>query len=127
MSATDVLEHQSDPYILMNLIRHYLAEGGRAYLSFPLAGTFRPWLVGARWRMIMPPTHCGFFTKKSFTRLTEKVGFKVEQFTKYNSQAFRGWSHLGVTFSAANKIGHALGFGDQALVVISPNNKDSKP
>jgi 2-polyprenyl-3-methyl-5-hydroxy-6-metoxy-1,4-benzoquinol methylase len=121
VSATDVLEHQSDPYVLMNLIRHYLSESGRAYLSFPLADTFRPWLVGARWAMIMPPTHCGFFTRKSFVRLAERVGFKVEQFMQYNSQAFRGWQRLGIKVSTANKIGEALGIGDQGLVIILPD------
>lgn len=120
VSATDVLEHQSDPYVLMNLIRHYLADTGRAYLSFPLADTFRPWLMGARWLMVMPPTHCSFFTRKSFARLAAKVGFKIEKFVQYNSMAIRGWRRVGLRLTTANKIGDALRIGDQGLVSISP-------
>ncbi len=120
VSATDVLEHQSDPYVLMKLIRHYLADTGRAYLSFPLADTFRPWLMRARWAMVIPPTHCSFFTRKSFARLAAKVGFRIEKFAQYNSTGFRGWGRLGLRLAAANKIGDALRIGDQGLVAISP-------
>jgi 2-polyprenyl-3-methyl-5-hydroxy-6-metoxy-1,4-benzoquinol methylase len=127
VSATDVLEHQSDPYVLMKLIRHYLADDGRAYLSFPLADTIRPRLMGVRWAMVMPPTHCGFFTRKSFARLASKVGLKIEQFVQYNSSAFRGWSRLGFKFSTANKICDFLGVGDQGLVAISLDKGQGPP
>jgi SAM-dependent methyltransferase len=120
VSATDVLEHQSDPYVLMKLIRNYVADNGRAYLSFPLADTIRPRFLKARWKMVMPPTHCSFFTRASFARLAEKVGFKIENAIQYNSSGFRGWGRLGLHMATANKIGDALRFGDQALFVISP-------
>jgi SAM-dependent methyltransferase len=125
ISATDVLEHQSDPFVMMELIRYYLADGGRAYLSFPLADTFRPRLMGARWSMVMPPTHCSFFTRKSFARLAAKVGFKIERFVQYNSAGFPGWGRLGLRLATANKIGDALRIGDQGLVVISPSAQPS--
>lgn len=119
VSATDVLEHQSDPYILVNLIRHYLAPSGRAYLSFPLAGTLRPNLLKARWGMVFPPTHCSFFTRKSFSQLAKNVGMKVEKITQYNSMAIIGWGRLGLSLSTANKIGDLIKAGDQGLFVLS--------
>ncbi len=123
ISATDVLEHQSDPYVLMGLIRHYIADKGRAYLSLPLADTIRPRLFKSRWTMVMPPTHCSFFTRASFARLAEKVGFKIERVIQYNSSAFRGWGQLGFRLTTANKIGDALRIGDQGLFIISPASK----
>jgi SAM-dependent methyltransferase len=120
ISATDVLEHQSDPYKLMQLMKHYVADNGRVYLSFPLADTVWPRLLKAKWKMVIPPTHCSFFTRRSFARLAEDVGFKIERFIKYNSGGIRGWGRLGLKFATANKIGDALGLGDQGLVILSP-------
>ena len=119
VSATDVLEHQSDPYKLMQLMRHYVADEGRAYLSFPLADSVWPRLLKAKWKMVFPPTHCSFFTRQSFARLAAGAGFKVERFVKYNSSGVRGWGRLGLKLGTANKIGDALGLGDQGLVVLS--------
>lgn len=118
LSATDVLEHQSEPYLLMNLIKYYMAPKGKAYLSFPFADSIPARILRARWSMVDPPTHCSFFTKKSFEYLLAEFGFRIEKYFRYNSSGFRGMSRLGISLRKANAISERLGLSDQILFVL---------
>ncbi|MFN7141795.1 MAG: class I SAM-dependent methyltransferase, partial [Limisphaerales bacterium] len=68
ISATDVLEHQSNPYILMNLVKHYLAPHGTAYLSFPFGDSIPARVLKARWAIwawcIMRPPWASVFHRR---------------------------------------------------------------
>lgn len=118
VTATDVLEHQPDPHAFLDLIRHYLARNGRSHMSFPWAGSPRRWMQGPGWSMILPPTHCQFFTRRSFTRLAREHGLETVKFQVFNSDCFRGYHRLGLPRAAANRIASAFGWSDQALVTV---------
>lgn len=119
ISATDVLEHQPEPRSMMELIRHYLSSEGRAYLSFPFADSIAGRVLRTRWPMVTPPTHCGFFTHASFSRIVEQSGLRVNRRLKYSSSGFRGRGKLRLSLKRANQIRDFLGLGDQVLYVVS--------
>jgi 2-polyprenyl-3-methyl-5-hydroxy-6-metoxy-1,4-benzoquinol methylase len=123
VSATDVLEHQSDPHDMIGLFRHYLARAGRAYISFPCSGSWRARFLRARWQMVFPPTHCSFFSRASFEHLLKSYNLTAKRFICYNSSGFPGMSWLGLTLDRANRLLNLLGMGDQALAVIEERDR----
>ncbi|MDB6026135.1 MAG: Methyltransferase type 11 [Verrucomicrobiales bacterium] len=119
ISATDVLEHQTDPLAFIQLIEHYLAPDGLAYISLPFADSFRASVLKEKWNMVAPPNHCQFFTLKSFSLLLKAAGFSLESFRRYNSSGLSGVWRIGLSLRVANQIANALRIGDQALFIIS--------
>lgn len=75
----DVVEHLPDPEIFLKKIHEELVSGGRLYLTTGDIGRLLPALQGRRWRMIHPPTHLHYFSKKSMRQLLKKNGFNIIQ------------------------------------------------
>ena len=84
ISATDVLEHQSDPVSFMKLVKFYLASDGLAFVSVPYADSFHGKVMRHRWSMVEPPTHCQFFTQRSFRLLLKNLGLGFVGVIQFN-------------------------------------------
>ena len=72
----DVIEHLSDPGAFIAKAHKECKPGAMLYLTTGDFGALLPRLQGKKWRMIHPPTHLHYFTKKSMTALLEKNGFE---------------------------------------------------
>jgi 2-polyprenyl-3-methyl-5-hydroxy-6-metoxy-1,4-benzoquinol methylase len=72
----DVIEHLSDPGAFLAKVQEECEPGAKIYLTTGDFGALLPRLQGKKWRMIHPPTHLHYFTKKSMNTLLKKHGFE---------------------------------------------------
>jgi 2-polyprenyl-3-methyl-5-hydroxy-6-metoxy-1,4-benzoquinol methylase len=72
----DVIEHLADPGAFLAKAQKECKPGAMLYLTTGDFGALLPRLQGKKWRMIHPPTHLHYFTKKSMTALLKKHGFE---------------------------------------------------
>jgi 2-polyprenyl-3-methyl-5-hydroxy-6-metoxy-1,4-benzoquinol methylase len=114
ISATDVLEHQPDPYKMLSLIRYHLESNGRVYISIPFADSFHGRVLKSHWAMVAPPTHCHFFSNISFHLMAERAGFKAKLGVPRLCRLFPVSKNIIDAF-----LKYTFG-GDQALFEISP-------
>lgn len=77
VSATDVVEHVSDPLELLRLMASYVVQGGYIIISIPFADSVEARLMGTRWDMVEPPTHCQFFSMHSLSVAVQRAGLRV--------------------------------------------------
>jgi 2-polyprenyl-3-methyl-5-hydroxy-6-metoxy-1,4-benzoquinol methylase len=80
----DVLEHLSDPYSVLEILKSKLATNGVIISSIPNVRFYRSFakvVFGKDWKYeeygIMDKTHLRFFTGKSIKRMYEDLGYKV--------------------------------------------------
>ena len=72
----DVIEHLADPGAFLAKASKEAKPGAMLYLTTGDFGALLPRLQGKKWRMIHPPTHLHYFTKKSMTALLTAHGFE---------------------------------------------------
>jgi 2-polyprenyl-3-methyl-5-hydroxy-6-metoxy-1,4-benzoquinol methylase len=120
ISATDVIEHQSDPTRFLGLLVNYLNPEGMICLSFPYGSCWRARFLKGRWQMVMPPTHCQFFTSKSLTHVVTTFGLCLIMKKTFNSGGLPGMTRFGLSLTTTNRLLNAVGWGDQMLVVLKP-------
>ena len=83
--AADVLEHLSDPRVLLEGVRSSLAPGGMAVICVPNIAHWYPrmrtllGLFDYDQRGILDRTHLRFFTRRSIIRLVNQAGFSVRR------------------------------------------------
>ncbi|HVE66518.1 MAG TPA: class I SAM-dependent methyltransferase [Thermoanaerobaculia bacterium] len=81
--CADVLEHVSNPVVMLARIRHWLRPGGVLLASLPNVAnvSVRAALLFGRFeyteRGILDGTHVSFYTRSSARRLLERNGFEV--------------------------------------------------
>lgn len=80
----DVIEHLPDPEKVIEKVSRETAPGGRIYITTGDIDTFVPKIKKQKWRMIHPPSHLHYFSKKTLSMLLEKNGFTV-RFVRYPS------------------------------------------
>jgi 2-polyprenyl-3-methyl-5-hydroxy-6-metoxy-1,4-benzoquinol methylase len=73
----DVIEHLQYPEKFLHKASLEMAPGGRIYLTTGDFSAFLPRVQGKNWRMIHPPSHLHYFTKRSLIRLLEANGFSI--------------------------------------------------
>lgn len=73
----DVIEHLKNPEFVIEKAYQDLEFNGRIYITTGDIGALLPRLQKSRWRMIHPPSHLHYFSKKTLSRLLEKNGFKI--------------------------------------------------
>jgi 2-polyprenyl-3-methyl-5-hydroxy-6-metoxy-1,4-benzoquinol methylase len=78
----DVIEHLKDPQIFLQKAYKEMKPGGRIYISTGDIASLLPRLQGKKWRMIHPPSHIHYFSKKTLAMILEKTGFS-EISTRY--------------------------------------------
>lgn len=76
----DVIEHLAHPDRYMQKIASALKPGGLVALTTGDIGSFNARMRGKKWRMIHPPTHLHYFSKKTMRVLLEKNGFEIIHF-----------------------------------------------
>ena len=75
--AFDVLEHVADPLKYLKLLNTKLKKGGKIFLTFPNAESFKSKILKDKWSMIAPLGHVNFFSKKSVKIMFMKSGFET--------------------------------------------------
>lgn len=73
----DVLEHLSNPDQMIKKIADVVRPGGYLVLTTGDIGSLIARIRKDKWRMIHPPTHLFYFTKKTVRILLKKHGFTV--------------------------------------------------
>lgn len=76
----DVIEHLKYPDRYIEKLSSEVAKGTEVYISTGDFGSGLAKLRKGNWRMIHPPTHLHYFTRKSMKIMLENEGFKVEKF-----------------------------------------------
>mgnify|MGYP003956005253 FL=1 len=75
--AFDVLEHVTDPLKYLKLLNTKLKKGGKIFLTFPNAESFKSKILKDKWSMVAPLGHVNFFSKKSVKIMFMKSGFET--------------------------------------------------
>lgn len=73
----DTIEHLRDPHLYLEKISHHTKKGSLIAIT---TGDIDSWNAKIRkenWRLIHPPTHIHYFSKKSIEKLLNQHGFKV--------------------------------------------------
>ena len=73
----DVLEHLPNPQDFVAKIYRLLKKDGILALTTGDIGSFFARHRGEKWRLIHPPTHLHYFSKKSITRLLSNYSFNI--------------------------------------------------
>lgn len=73
----DTIEHLKNPDLYLEKIWQILAPKGLVVIETGDIESLLAKIQGASWRLITPPFHLQYFSRKSLTRLLEKYGFKV--------------------------------------------------
>lgn len=75
----DVIEHLPHPDLFLEKISNEIRKGGELHITTGDIETFLPKIQKQNWRMIHPPTHLHYFSKKTLTMLLNNYGFEVEK------------------------------------------------
>jgi 2-polyprenyl-3-methyl-5-hydroxy-6-metoxy-1,4-benzoquinol methylase len=73
----DVIEHLPAPHLFIAKATQELESGGRIYITTGDIERFIPRIQKQKWRMIHPPSHLHYFSKKTLCRLLESHGFEI--------------------------------------------------
>jgi len=92
VSATDVVEHIPNPVEFIEMMADYVAPGGHVVITIPYADSLEARLMGQRWNMVEPPTHCQFFSMRSLKLALQKAQLKLIDSRQFNLRNFRGLS-----------------------------------
>lgn len=77
----DVIEHLVNPEEFIKKASWETKTNGRVYITTGDISAWLPRKQKQKWRMIHPPTHVHYFTKKSIAHLLSKHGFEIERIT----------------------------------------------
>ncbi len=73
----DVIEHLPRPDLFIKKISKEIKEQGELHITTGNINALLPRIQKQNWRMIHPPSHLHYFSKKTITLLLEKYNFKV--------------------------------------------------
>jgi SAM-dependent methyltransferase len=123
----DVIEHLPNPRETLALCREYLNPRGIIIMTTGDFGSGLAKLTGSRWRLMTPPQHLWFFTRKSMRRLAGDLGMLVERIdhpwkiVPASLIVFQFQRMLGlhpVQFSVPNNIGVPVNLFDAMRIVL---------
>ncbi len=77
----DVIEHLPNPEKFIEKISNEIKEGGKIYITTGDIDRFIPKFQKEKWRMIHPPSHLHYFSRKTLSNLLEKYGFEITKCT----------------------------------------------
>jgi SAM-dependent methyltransferase len=86
----DALEHVHDPQRVADKLVRVLAPGGTLLLTTVDFGSWLARLLGVRWRLLTPPEHLYFWTRRSVERLFADRGLttRVENYWLYYPKSY---------------------------------------
>ena len=73
----DTIEHLRRPDLVVAKIAREIAPGGVLALTTGDIGSLNARWRGSRWRLIHPPTHLHYFSRRTLERLLQRHGFEV--------------------------------------------------
>ncbi len=73
----DVIEHLPAPEKFIEKVAGELQQGGRIYITTGDIERLVPRLQKAKWRMIHPPSHLHYFSRRTLSKLLENKGFEI--------------------------------------------------
>ena len=98
VTMDQVIEHVTDPILMLHGMVRILKPGGTAILSTPNAGGWGAKFFGRRWINWHSPYHVQFFSRRSIRLAAEQAGLVLEEVkTTTNSEwLFYQWIHLSM-------------------------------
>jgi SAM-dependent methyltransferase len=75
----DTIEHLADPAATLRLLARHLRPGGALLLTTGDLGSPLARLMGRRWRLMTPPQHLWFFTRRSLGLLLGAAGLRIAE------------------------------------------------
>ncbi|MBF0504605.1 MAG: class I SAM-dependent methyltransferase [Candidatus Omnitrophica bacterium] len=73
----DCIEHLTDPYGYLRHIHALLEPKGLVVLTTGDINSFYARIAGQKWRLMTPPQHLFYFSRRTMEKILEKTGFKV--------------------------------------------------
>jgi 2-polyprenyl-3-methyl-5-hydroxy-6-metoxy-1,4-benzoquinol methylase len=73
----DVIEHLPAPDEYIEKAANELKAGGRIYITTGDIERLIPRMQKTKWRMIHPPSHLHYFSKRTLSKLLQRKGFKI--------------------------------------------------
>lgn len=73
----DTVEHLRDPHLYIEKISQQMEPGSLLTITTGDIESLNARFKKAKWRLIHPPTHIHYFSKKSLNRMLENYGFEV--------------------------------------------------
>jgi len=77
----DCIEHLADPFSYLGKIHSVLRPGGVMALTTGDIGSLYARISGRRWRLMTPPQHLFYFSRRTLTAMLERTGFEVVECT----------------------------------------------
>lgn len=77
----DTLEHLAVPHLYIEKISSHMSKDGLLHITTGDIDSWNAKWRGSKWRLIHPPTHLHYFSKKTLTRLLNKYHFELVQVT----------------------------------------------
>lgn len=78
----DVLEHLPDPFETLRRCSALLKPGGVILITTGDFGSLTARLAGRHWRLMTPPQHLWFFSRKSITKISNLLGLNIVGFNR---------------------------------------------
>lgn len=82
--CADILEHLSDPWVILNKIHKWLKDDGKIIVTLPNIRNYRilkDLVFLGKWEYkesgILDKTHLRFFTKSSFSKALSRADFEI--------------------------------------------------
>ncbi len=77
----DTIEHLLKPSLYIEKISKTLTKGGGLIITTGDISSMLARICGKNWRMVLPPLHVYYYSRKTITRLLERFGFEILSIT----------------------------------------------
>lgn len=126
----DVIEHLENPVETIDILHQVLNPGGRILIVTGNIDGIYPRIAGKYWRLMTPPQHTFFFSKKTLSHLLKQAGFEIKKVTTpykivpLSLMMYQFTHRLGLKFKAPNifnKLGLPVSLFDTMLITAIKN------
>jgi 2-polyprenyl-3-methyl-5-hydroxy-6-metoxy-1,4-benzoquinol methylase len=73
----DAIEHLERPDLVLERIRDCIRPGGYLFITTGDIGSFVARLRGPKWRLVHPPTHLHYFSRRTIKTLLSRYSFEI--------------------------------------------------
>ena len=129
----DVIEHLPNPVETMILLDKFLNDGGIFLLVTGDIDSFLARVMKKRWRLMTPPQHAYFFSKKTLIDLFRRFDYEIGhidrpwKFVSLGLAFYQFLRHLGVhvkPIDQLNKVGIYLNLFDTVRIIAKKGSWD---
>jgi SAM-dependent methyltransferase len=75
VTASEIVEHLTDPEIVLKEIARILRPGGMFWATTPFARSLSFRILGVNWSILSPPEHVQLYSKKGMRQILKSAGF----------------------------------------------------